>query len=49
MLTIERLNPTTLPAYLLLFKPALRRPVLEQAADPSLCVWGAGGPPTRLG
>lgn len=41
MLTIERLNPTTLPAYLLLFKPALRRPVLEQAADPSLCVWGA--------
>jgi GNAT superfamily N-acetyltransferase len=41
MLSIERLNHTTLRSYLLLVKPALRQQLLEQAADQPLCMWGA--------
>ncbi|MFN8446062.1 MAG: GNAT family N-acetyltransferase [Caldilineaceae bacterium] len=41
MPTIQRLDHTTLRSYLLLVKPALRKQLLEQIADPRLYVWGA--------
>lgn len=41
MLTIQRLDHTTLRSYLLLVKPALRKQLLGQIADPRLYVWGA--------